>query len=164
MKDKIVEQLNLDKQSQRDKLKEVMRLDEKDGLYSEQLEPEGKLYIEVKCSDELPSKSGKYISREYSLGWGQNTFQKRKKAWNDFNGFRCDVTHWLKKIPAPSPQQPSDSAGEEDVEDTLKKLGLITSPTVSEEVGNIGNIFDANSDNGYMTFAMFKSAIKELNR
>jgi len=40
----------------------------------------------------------------------------------------------------------------------------LTRPTVSEEVGDIGNIFDANSDNGYMTFAMFKSAIKELNR
>ena len=43
-------------------------------------------------------------------------------------------------------------------------INAITRPTVSEEVGDIGNIFDANSDNGYMTFAMFKSAIKELNR
>ena len=54
MKDKIVEQLNSDKQSQRDKLKEVMRLDEKDGLYSDQLEPEKTQYHYCKVDESCP--------------------------------------------------------------------------------------------------------------
>ncbi|MCK5015615.1 MAG: hypothetical protein KAS32_00970 [Candidatus Peribacteraceae bacterium] len=59
------------------------------------------VYILIKAEDE-PDKSGKYISKEYDLGWHQHQYKKRERAWYDLQGFRCDVVYWLKKVELPS--------------------------------------------------------------
>ena len=149
MKDKIVEQLNLDKQSQRDKLKELMRLDEKDGLYSDQLEPEKTQYhyckVDESCPEQPSDSAGEEVSDTDIESFIEESVSKENTyvtqvALRHYMGVMAD---WLKR----------------------KKL---TRPTVSEE--EMIPVIDQWVRKSFgrkilkCEYRLLAKAIKELNR
>jgi len=91
--------MKTNKQSQRDKLKEVMRLDEKDGLYSEQLEPEG----------ERPTIK-EYFGDDVTLARVHETYIEQPELFQ----YAQALDRYIDSIES-SPQQPS----EEEIEKIL---------------------------------------------